>query len=314
MNSEKILSICIPTYNRGTYLKKTLENYINCTSFNEIEIVISDNCSTDDTETIVKSFTDKYRNIKYQKLEQNIGADRNITKAMLMGRGKYLKLQNDNVYIKDEMLTKILGIIKNNMSTNVQLLFYQNNQFHSNETIVCKNINELVSAASFWITWIANFGIWRADFENLENKNRCADLRFNQVDWTLRMIDKKAETIVYFDNFYYANEAKHKGGYNLFHTFSVDYLSIYDEYLNIGKLDKKIFEKEKYRLMRYFFYRWLYYLNFVNVNYNFEVEDALNILKKTYGKHLYFYILILFVHFKGMLRKLIKGKNVLNKN
>jgi glycosyltransferase involved in cell wall biosynthesis len=306
MNSEKILSICIPTYNRGTLLKKTLENYINCTSFNEIEIVISDNCSTDDTVEIVKSYTDKYPNIKYQKLEQNIGADRNITNALSMGSGKYLKLQNDNVYIKDDMLTKIISILGKNISSKPNILFYQNNQFHSNETIVCKNINELVSEASYWITWIANFGIWRAEFENLEDKNRCADLRFNQVDWTLRMMDKKTETIIHFDNFYYANEAKHKGGYNLFHTFSVDYLSIYDEYLNAGKLDKKIFEKEKYRLMRYFFYGWLYSLNFVNVNYNFGVEDALSILKNTYGKYLYFYIIVLFVYFKGILRRLIK--------
>lgn len=306
MNSEKILSICIPTYNRGTLLKKTLENYINCTSFNEIEIVISDNCSTDDTEAIVKSYTDKFPNIKYQRLKENIGADRNITSALLMGSGKYLKLQNDNFYIKNDKLTKILNIIKNNMSTNAQLLFYQNSQFHSNETIVCKNINELVSVASFLITWIGNFGIWRAEFENLEDKNRCADLRFNQVDWTLRMMDKKTETIIHFDNFYYANEVKHKGGYNLFHTFSVDYLSIYDEYLNTGKLAKKIFEKEKYRLMRYFFYGWLYSLNFVNVNYNFGVEDALSTLKNTYGRYLYFYIIVLFAYFKGILRRLIK--------
>ncbi len=312
MNSEKILSICIPTYNRGTYLKKTLENYINCTSFNEIEIVISDNCSTDDTETIVKSFTDKYSNIKYQKLEQNIGADRNITKAMLMGSGKYLKLQNDNVYIKDEMLTKILDIIKNNMSTNVQLLFYQNNQFHSNETIVCKNINELVSAASFWITWIANFGIWRAEFENLENKNRCADLRFNQVDWTLRMIDKKTETIIHFDDFYYLNEDKYKGGYNLFYTFSVDYLSIYDEYLNTGKLDKKIFEKEKYKSMRYFLMAWYNTLSFTKNNFIFKKNDVFNILKINYKKDFYFYIFMVLMYIKSFVYKLFFLK--LNRN
>ncbi|MCX8512062.1 MAG: glycosyltransferase, partial [Chthoniobacteraceae bacterium] len=54
MNSEKTkywLSICIPTFNRSQYLRLTLESITNQELFqnsDEIEIVISDNCSSDD--------------------------------------------------------------------------------------------------------------------------------------------------------------------------------------------------------------------------------------------------------------------------
>lgn len=291
MNSEKILSICIPTYNRGLFLKTTLEHYVNCSSFNEIEIVISDNCSTDDTETIVKGFSAQYSNVKYHRLNENIGADRNITQAMMMGSGKYLKLHNDNISISENMLSKMLDILKNNQCNNRQILFYQNNNFHSNESIICKNINELVSVTSFWITWIINFGIWRSDFDNLENKNKCADLRFNQVDWTLRMIDKNQEIFVLFDDFYLVNEDRYKGGYNPFKTFGIDYLSIYQEYLKNNTLSKKNYEKEKYKLFRYYLlylYGSLIIRN--DSTYSFEKNNALNYLLKTYRFYPYFYL------------------------
>jgi abequosyltransferase len=46
-----LLSICIPTYNRSQYLKQALETYVSNAAFDdEVEIVISDNASTDNTE------------------------------------------------------------------------------------------------------------------------------------------------------------------------------------------------------------------------------------------------------------------------
>ena len=51
-----LLSICIPTYNRETYLAKTLDSIVNQNIFlssDDINIVISDNCSTDGTEALV---------------------------------------------------------------------------------------------------------------------------------------------------------------------------------------------------------------------------------------------------------------------
>ena len=60
-----------------------------------------------------------------------------------------------------------------------------------NKILRLSNLNELVSNVSFHITWIANFGIWRRDFESLEDKDRYAHLQFVQVDWTIRVFNKK---------------------------------------------------------------------------------------------------------------------------
>ena len=60
--SNKILSICLPTYNRSACIKQQLERMSTFpASYLEIiEIIISDNCSQDDTQKIVESFKNKF--------------------------------------------------------------------------------------------------------------------------------------------------------------------------------------------------------------------------------------------------------------
>ena len=53
---KPLLSICIPTYNRSGYLEQCLESIVHQERFDEIEVIISDNCSTDDTEAVCKKY------------------------------------------------------------------------------------------------------------------------------------------------------------------------------------------------------------------------------------------------------------------
>ena len=82
-----LLSICIPTYNRSECLAQTVESIINSNSFdNRVEIVISDNCSTDDTEQVCRNYTNMYSNIKYyRQLEPTDIADKNFIDALSFG-------------------------------------------------------------------------------------------------------------------------------------------------------------------------------------------------------------------------------------
>ena len=60
-----LLSLCIPTYNRVETLMVMLDHVICDPDFDEeVEIVISDNCSTDDTEMEVRKITSKHHNIR----------------------------------------------------------------------------------------------------------------------------------------------------------------------------------------------------------------------------------------------------------
>ena len=65
------LSICIPTYNRAKHINNCLNSILLNELNNDFEIIISDNGSTDNTESIVHEYIDKLP-IKYFKNEENI--------------------------------------------------------------------------------------------------------------------------------------------------------------------------------------------------------------------------------------------------
>ena len=93
-NRQPILSICIPTWNRWYALQYTLKSIIEQEEFKswDIEVVISDNSSTDETENEVKKLCKVYRNIRYSRNEKNIGWNPNINKSLSLWKWEYLWL------------------------------------------------------------------------------------------------------------------------------------------------------------------------------------------------------------------------------
>ena len=84
--SHILLSICIPTFNRAYILKSSLESLTSQPEFletNLIEIVISDNNSSDNTEMIVSEFIEKFPSkVKYHRNVEDI-MELNFEKALI---------------------------------------------------------------------------------------------------------------------------------------------------------------------------------------------------------------------------------------
>ncbi|WP_197057706.1 glycosyltransferase family 2 protein [Sphingomonas sp. Ant H11] len=84
------LSICIPTYNRAVELRPLLDTIVAQTGHGlDVEIVISDNASTDNTPAVVAEYAAVGVNIVYSRLEQNRGFDRNILNAVASATGDF---------------------------------------------------------------------------------------------------------------------------------------------------------------------------------------------------------------------------------
>jgi glycosyltransferase involved in cell wall biosynthesis len=88
MTSPKV-SVCIPVYNGEDYLSETIKSVLN-QSFQDFEIVIVDNQSTDKTVNIIQSFNDS--RIVFFQNETNIGLIGNWNMVMKKARGKYIKI------------------------------------------------------------------------------------------------------------------------------------------------------------------------------------------------------------------------------
>lgn len=250
-----LLSLCIPTFNRGSFLKKTLES-ITCQSAfietREVEIVIADNCSDDDTQSVAEYFANQFPGkIQYHRNSANIGAEANFELALQKARGAFLKLHNDNLLILDGSLSEILKVIKATAAERPVIFFTNGNKGTGNPFHVCNNLNEFVSSVSYISTWIGGFGMWRDDFKTISDFSRNAHLRLIQTDVVLRLLATGKRAIVmyvpYFSGMDIGRKGSYggKGSYNIAEVFGKNYLSLLKQYLPSGLLHEKTFQEEK---------------------------------------------------------------------
>ncbi len=113
-----ILSLCIPTYNRSQLLMETLAeiaSQIRGGAFTEsIEITVSDNASSDDTQLKLKLFLEKNKDIKIKlhRQERNLGPDGNIYTVVKMASGTFIWIMSDDDLLFPKALSLLIDLIK----------------------------------------------------------------------------------------------------------------------------------------------------------------------------------------------------------
>lgn len=111
------LSICIPSYNRARLLADLLERIsseITERIQDDVEIVISNNDSSDNTDDIVKKYKGRIRHLKYVKQQTNIGADRNFLAVIAAASGKFCWLMGDDDMPEPGGISRLLEVLDAN--------------------------------------------------------------------------------------------------------------------------------------------------------------------------------------------------------
>lgn len=111
---DKLLTIAIPTFNRSALLDKQLRWLDEAIKGfeSDCEILISDNCSTDNTKEIVKKWQEKL-NIKHNINLQNIGLMRNFASCMQAAKSRYVWVVADDHNIQHRTLAYVVQTLKN---------------------------------------------------------------------------------------------------------------------------------------------------------------------------------------------------------
>jgi len=105
-----LFSIAIPTYNRAQgYMPVALASAV-AQSFQDLEILVSDNCSTDDTDAVVASFDDP--RIRYVKHETNLGPAGNFKFCIEAAKGHYFLLLHDDDTIDADFVSTCVQAIQ----------------------------------------------------------------------------------------------------------------------------------------------------------------------------------------------------------
>lgn len=253
-----LLSLCIPTYNRAGYLEATLKSICEQSEFNstqDIEIVISDNNSSDNTESVCKHFIELYgEQVKYFKNITNI-ADLNFELALSRGKGTLLKLNNDTLIHRKNSLAEILQTVRDNIDEK-PVLFFSNGKAHSGITQKFNDLDSFLTHISFYCTWIGGFCIWKNDFDHFDNFSRLAPKQLMQTDVLLRLVDKKRISVVN-DRKLFKTAPIIRGGYDFLNVFLTNYIGILEEYVREQKISDRTFSNEKLRLLIYQICPWV---------------------------------------------------------
>lgn len=122
-----LLTISIPTYNRAKLLKDNvlaLLSDINKSSIpiSKLEILISDNASTDETPIFCQGLIRKSEIIRYHRNESNLGPDLNFVNCVNMASGEYIILLGDDDKFEDGSINIVLNLIKYNFGYSLILI------------------------------------------------------------------------------------------------------------------------------------------------------------------------------------------------
>lgn len=183
LNDDVFVSIIVPIYNVENYLAKCLDSLIN-QSLNNIEIILINDCSTDESEAIILKYQKRDNRIVYLKQKENQGQGLARNYAINKAKGEYILFVDSDDYIA---LTAAEVLYKKSKELNLDILEANYFKVFNTNTIEQKNEvfkkvltgNEYFEKIPFTVGVIWN-KLWRKTFL-LENKLKFAKQIFEDV-------------------------------------------------------------------------------------------------------------------------------------
>ena len=108
-----LVSVITPTYNCGKFISETIES-VKAQSYTDWEMIIVDDCSTDNTAEVVSKYSEEDSRIKYHCLDKNSGAAVARTTAMEIAQGEYMAFcDSDDLWTEDKLKKQLEFMTEN---------------------------------------------------------------------------------------------------------------------------------------------------------------------------------------------------------
>ena len=104
MDGRPLVSVGIPTYNRASHLVRALESVL-AQDYPSLEVILSDNASTDETEQVGRDYAARDPRVKYFRQTINLGLTRNFLEAFQKGHGPYFMWLADDDWLDPGYIT-----------------------------------------------------------------------------------------------------------------------------------------------------------------------------------------------------------------
>lgn len=295
INEQPILSLCIPIYNRLPYLERQLARMLEDKDLFEkqIQLIISDNCSTDDLRSCCEKYQQLGLRLHYHRQEKNFGPDGNFDWCFHHADGQYVwLLGSDDVPVAGILreLIEVLsdsdyGLVHLNISRQSQIL----TAYHNDET--------LLADINVWITFISSNIIKTASVKNYDLSSYVGSYMIQVPAYLNACLTNEDNALIYLGQLFEKDsDASNNGGYNLFEVFVENLFGMYQQFIDKAMLSQKAFELIKeceYKTWLVGFVVDLLILKRAKRK-NFKLDNAWGILRKHYGGRKYFYYSTIF--------------------
>ncbi len=256
-NDQPKLSIAIPTWNRYQSLTSAL-NYLlpQLNNFSkEIEIIISDNGSDDDTAKVVAMFINQYPELKIiaNKNSTNLGFYGNLMKCRELSSGKYLWVLSDDDYVVEGLIAEVVKNISS--AKELAVIYLKNNLLRKDLRSYNLNRDQLLIQEGFKIGLISSVLFLNSKEHDEYIYQQYLNNAFLGFIFLLNAFNFSNEVIVIEGNCLKAANARPKG-YNFFDIF-INHMQQVIEYMHFINFPKKIIDK----------YRCNYLKNFISPYY-----------------------------------------------
>ena len=150
-SSDPLVSIGIPTYNRANgNLRNVIERALGQT-YRNLEVIVSDNCSIDETPELVQSIEDP--RLRYFRQESNIGPNNNFNYCLNQARGEYFLLFHDDDMIDKDFVEACISALRPGQSVGAILTGVRVIDEHDNVLEEHRNEAAGLSPAEFVLGW-----------------------------------------------------------------------------------------------------------------------------------------------------------------
>ena len=233
-----LLTIAIPTYKRAKFLNICLDSITKQIDANDerIELLVSNNCSPDNTTEIVQKYITQGFKINYIINNENIGADANIAQCFKEANGQFVVAFGDDDTFKENAINFILEVIEKNYTCG--FLYINNRNLHKikNEEIklieLLQNKNEVIKRIALDITFISGNFV-NKNYINFNNILIDKSTNLNQVHIYLDAIIHSNESIIINKQFINIEDSAADANYNVFNVFCININKVFNKYKSL---------------------------------------------------------------------------------
>ena len=229
------LTVAIPTYNRADCIKESLDSILSQVN-NDVEVIVCDNASTDNTRGVLAPYINSEK-IKYYGAEQNGGMDFNFLRCLQYAAGDYVLLFSDDDILLSGAINKIISLIDNENPDYINLnsTMFTKSVDEINEQSVPRMIlrtesdlistdkKECIEYLGVFLTYLSATVIKRENFLKVENPQKYYGTYFIHAHIVLETLHGENKKIVITKEPFVGARMGNSGGFNLYEVWVKQY-------------------------------------------------------------------------------------------